>query len=199
MVVVFEAGHGKDTPGKCSPDKSLMEWEYNRKICAELVEELKARGITYVYTYGSEDKDLSLAERVRLVNKVCSEHGSKNVLFISIHGNAAGSGDWMSAKGWSGFVVEGARTAEKCCTEMYKAFEEEFTDRSFRYYGGKSNPVWKYPFYVCKHTYCPAMLLENFFYDNREECEFMKRADTPKRVAKAIANGIELCKKYYEK
>ena len=31
-MILIDAGHGKDTPGKRSPDSSLMEWEFNREI-----------------------------------------------------------------------------------------------------------------------------------------------------------------------
>ena len=38
LVVILDAGHGSDTPGKCSPDKSLYEWQFNREIVAMLCE-----------------------------------------------------------------------------------------------------------------------------------------------------------------
>ena len=37
---------------------------------------------------------------------------------------------------------------------------------------------------------CPAVLLENFFYDNREECAWMLQEETKKRIASAAVKGI---------
>ena len=37
IVVILDAGHGKETPGKRSPiledGSQLLEWEFNRDIC----------------------------------------------------------------------------------------------------------------------------------------------------------------------
>ena len=31
-VVILDNGHGKNTPGKCSPDKIFYEWSWSRKF-----------------------------------------------------------------------------------------------------------------------------------------------------------------------
>ena len=68
IVVILDAGHGKDTPGKCSPDKSLYEWQWNREIVAMLCERLY--GLEHVQTVilVPEEHDVPLKERVRRVN-----------------------------------------------------------------------------------------------------------------------------------
>ena len=47
----------------------------------------------------TEDNDISLKERVRRVNEYCNKLGKQNVVLISVHCNAAGTGDWKSARG----------------------------------------------------------------------------------------------------
>ena len=32
ITIILDAGHGKETPGKRSPDGTLLEWEFNRKL-----------------------------------------------------------------------------------------------------------------------------------------------------------------------
>ena len=32
IIIIIDNGHGINTPGKCSPDKSLLEWKYTREI-----------------------------------------------------------------------------------------------------------------------------------------------------------------------
>ena len=44
--------------------------------------------------------------------------------------------------------------------------------------------------YILTKTRCPAVLLENFFYDNREECAWLLLEDTKKRIANAIVCGV---------
>jgi N-acetylmuramoyl-L-alanine amidase len=31
-LVIFDNGHGSNTPGKCSPDKKLLEYKWTREI-----------------------------------------------------------------------------------------------------------------------------------------------------------------------
>ena len=34
--ILIDNGHGNDTPGKCSPDKRILEYKYNREIAQEV-------------------------------------------------------------------------------------------------------------------------------------------------------------------
>ena len=49
---------------------------------------------------------------------------------------------------------------------------------------------WEENFYVLAKSKCPAVLLENFFYDNREECAWMLQEETKRRIASAAVKGI---------
>lgn len=187
--ILLDAGHGFDTPGKRSPDGVLREYLWNREVAELLYHVLQGMGydVDYVVT---ETNDIPLKTRVRRVNDVCKTLGSKNVLLLSIHGNAAGNGGWMNAQGWSCFTTEGNTESDKVATCMYKAFEEDFKDRKIRYDRSDGDPDWEKAFYILRHTYCPAVLIENFFYDNKEECQFMLKQETKVRIAKAIAKGV---------
>ena len=46
-------------------------------------------------------------------------------------------------------------------------------------------------FYILTKTKCPAVLLENFFYDNREECSWLLKDTTKKRIAETIVKGLK--------
>jgi N-acetylmuramoyl-L-alanine amidase len=76
-------------------------------------------------------------------------------------------------------------------TCLYKAFEEDFKDRKMRYDRSDGDPDWEKEFYILLHTSCPAVLIENFFYDNKEECQFMMLPETKERIARAIVKGVE--------
>ena len=51
-----------------------------------------------------EDEDIDLATRCRRANALCT--AGRNAVLVSLHSNAAGSGDkWHTASGWSVFVA----------------------------------------------------------------------------------------------
>jgi N-acetylmuramoyl-L-alanine amidase len=191
MRVLLDAGHGIDTPGKRSPDGSLLEYKWNREI-AELVFALLEELGFDVDLVVTETNDIPLKTRVRRVNEVSSLIGSHNVLLLSIHANAAGNGkDWMKAQGWSAYTTKGKTRSDVAALCLYDAFEEEFPDRKIRRDMSDGDPDWEEDFYIIKRTSCPAVLLENFFYDNQEECRWLLLDETKARIAKAIVNGVQ--------
>lgn len=191
MRILLDAGHGIDTPGKRSPDGAFREYLWNREV-SELAYELLSEYGFDVDQVVTETNDIPLKTRVRRVNEVCSLHGSQNVLLISIHSNAAGNGeDWMNAQGWSAYTTKGKTKSDAAAMCLYDAFEEEFKDRKIRRDLSDGDPDWEEDFYIIKKTSCPAVLLENFFYDNKEECLFLLLEQTKRRVAKAILKGVQ--------
>ena len=108
-----------------------------------------------------------------------------------IHANAAGNGTaWMNAKGWSCYTSPGKTKGDTLAEFMYDAFERAFPDRKIRKDMSDGDRDWEANFTVLKNTKCPAVLLENFFYDNREECAWLLEPVTKARIADAIASGI---------
>ena len=73
MKILIDNGHGKETPGKRSPvwpdGSQLYEYEFNRDIARRVYAVLTARGVDCELIV-SEICDISLAERVRRVNKI---------------------------------------------------------------------------------------------------------------------------------
>ena len=107
MKILIDNGHGVDTAGKRSPDGSLREYKYTREIAEKVVSELKKRGFD-AERIVTEENDISLSERCRRVNSICDRIGTKNVILVSIHCNAAGNGSqWMNARGWEAWTSVG--------------------------------------------------------------------------------------------
>ena len=191
MRILIDAGHGIDTPGKRSPDGVFREYLWNREVAEMLYNLLQEYGFDADLVV-TETNDIPLKTRVRRVNEVCSLHGSHNVLLISIHSNAAGNGkDWMNAQGWSAYTTKGSTRSDVAAKCLYDAFEAEFKDRKIRRDLLDGDPDWEEDFYIIKKTSCPAVLLENFFYDNKDDCHFLLMDQTKRRVAKAILKGIQ--------
>ena len=98
MKILIDNGHGVDTAGKRSPDGSLREYKYAREIAEKVVSELKKRGFD-AERIVKEENDISLSERCRRVNSICDRIGTKNVILVSIHCNAAGNGSQSERRG----------------------------------------------------------------------------------------------------
>ena len=190
MLILIDPGHGIDTPGKRSPDGKFLEYLWNRQIADLLLDRLMIMGIDASLVV-TETNDISLSTRVQRVNKVCSKVGASNVILLSIHSNAAGDGSkWMSAQGWSCYTSKGETKSDLIAECLYDAFETEFAEKKIRKDMSDGDRDWEENFYVLQKSKCAAVLLENFFYDNRDECAWLLKDETKERIADAIVKGI---------
>lgn len=189
MKVLIDAGHGIDTPGKRSPDGSFLEYLWNRQIADLVIARLVSRGVDASLVV-TETNDIPLRTRAMRVNKVCDQVGKDNVLLVSIHANAAGNGDWMNAKGWSCFTTKGETRSDEFAECFYNAFTRAFPERRMRRELTDGDSDYEENFYILTKTKCRAVLLENFFYDNRDECAWLQLRTTKERIADAIVQGL---------
>lgn len=196
MVYVFDAGHGLTTKGKRSPDHRFFEYWFNREIVRRVSKQLDELGIKYFYTYPlEEDYDLSLRTRAQNCNKIAKEFGVGNVLMISVHSNAAGMGDkWMNAKGFSVWTTKGQNNSDKyaqiCWNEAKKVCDKyNRTIRKDTYSDGDED--YESNFTVIYNTICPSFLVELFFYDNQEECEWLLSEEGKQACTEILVNTIK--------
>ena len=190
MLILIDPGHGIDTHGKRSPDGKFIEYLWNRQVADLLLDRFMIMDIDASLVV-TETNDISLATRVQRVNKICSKVGASNVILLSIHSNASGDGSkWMSAQGWSCYTSKGDTKSDVIAECLYDAFEAEFAEKKIRKDMSDGDRDWEENFYVLQKSKCPAVLLENFFYDNREECAWMLLEDTKRRIADAAVKGI---------
>ena len=188
MKVLIDNGHGVDTAGKRSPDGSLREYKYAREIAEKVVSELKKRGFD-AERIVTEENDISLSERCRRVNSICDRIGTKNVILVSIHCNAAGNGSqWMNARGWEAWTSVGQTAADKLADCLYKAAEE--TDFKIRKATTDGDPDKEGHLYILKHTKCPAVLTENLFQDNKEDVAFLLSEAGKETIVSLHVKGI---------
>lgn len=170
-IILVDNGHGQNTLGKKSPDKALQEWLWNREIANRIVDTLKAQGYD-ARLLVKETYDVSLRERVRRANVVCDQCGASNVLLISVHVNAAGNGNaWRDARGWSVWISKKAGSKSK-------AFAQLIYDHAYCR-GLKGNRFvpkeryWQANYTIVTNTKCPAVLTENMFMDNKDDCAWL--------------------------
>lgn len=200
--ILIDNGHGSNTPGKRSPDavKGLhnspyffFEYSWCREIAAMCCDILQARGYD-AQLLVPELTDISLAERVNRVNKWCAKLGKNNVLLISIHNNAAGMGDaWKTARGWTIYTTLGITEADYLAEEIYKVAKSEFKYPLTIRTGGVAplSHDKEENFYIIFKTYCPAVLVENFFQDNKDDVLYLKSVRGKASCAHVITQGVE--------
>ena len=189
MKILIDNGHGKETPGKRSPDGSLLEWRWTRDVADMICDLLLAEGYDAELLV-PEAKDVPLAERCRRANK----YNKRDAILVSIHNNAAGNGSrWMRAKGWSICTTRGITEADKLAERIWFRAKELFkwplTVRSY-----SSQPLgrdYEEDFYILLHTYCPAVLIENFFQDNHEDVDYLKMDYAKATCAEVAVLGIK--------
>ena len=190
MIILIDAGHGIDTPGKRSPDGKFLEYLWNRQVADMVFDRLKTIGVDTELVV-TETNDIPLRTRAMRVNRICDRAGAKNVLLVSIHSNAAGDGKtWMRAKGWSCYTSPGKTGSDIVAECLYSSFTLSFPDRKIRKDMTDADSDYEANFYLLTKTKCPAVLLENFFFDNREECAWLLQDMTKKRIVDAIVAGL---------
>lgn len=188
LQIIIDNGHAKKTAGKCSPDKSFYEWQFNREIAIALEQKLKSDGYS-VHRIVTEDiEDIPLSERVKRANTLCDKYGAKNCIFISIHSNASGE-TWSNATGSCVFV---AKQSSQLSKELATLFYKEVVDAGFA--GNRCVPDCKYwtaNFYVIKNTKCPAILTENLFYTNKADLAILKSDTGKAKIVEMHENAIK--------
>lgn len=191
MLIILDNGHGYNTPGKCSPTlpdgRKFYEWKFNRNVVNRIVELCHNEGIRYMVLV-PENKDIPLNERVRRVNAI-----KEDSFLISIHVNASTLGDkWGNANGWSVYTSKGKTKSDEYATiffeEAKKEFDNEFKLRSDMVDGDED---WEENFQIIKSSSCPAILTENLFMDNKEECEFLLTDEAIERIAQLHFKAIK--------
>ena len=189
MKILIDNGHGHNTPGKRSPDGKFREYAYNREIAKRIVADLIDRGYDAELLV-PEDNDISLEERVRRVNALCSAHGKSNVILVSAHVNAAGNGSkWTNATGWSVYTCKGQTTSDKLAEYLCEAAIKNLPGKRIRTDYSDGDSDWEENFYILRHTVCPAVLTENFFMDGLD-LEFLQSKAGKQAIVDTHVEGI---------
>ena len=208
MKILIDNGHGNNTPGKRSPDGSFREYAYTREIAKKLVDKFVTNGYD-AELVTPEEYDVPLSTRVYRINKICKILGAKNVILISIHNDAAGSGkNWMTAGGWSAYTTRGKTKSDILAEYLYDSAEKNLKVYSKIMEEGKKNDLYsksqKYirtdrsdgdrdkeaDFYIIAKTLCPAILTENLFQDNKEDVKFLLSEEGKDAIVNLHYEGV---------
>ena len=189
MKILIDNGHGSETPGKRSPDGELREYKWNRDVANMICDLLQAEGYD-AQLLVPETNDISLADRCARANR----YDKRKTVLASVHVNASSAdGKWGRARGWSIYTTKGITLADQLAESIWNAanrtFKEPLTTRSY-----STSPLghdFEAEFYILMHTYCPAVLIENFFMDNKQDCAYLQTDEGKATCAEVAIEGIK--------
>lgn len=169
MLVLLDNGHGGlingeyQTAGHRSPvwddGTQLFEGEFNRAIVKGVIQALTFLKIPCV-VITPELTDIPVQTRVKRANG----HDSHNAFLVSVHANAGGG------SGFEVFSSPGNTPSDAMATIFGEVYHTAFPNRRLRTDYSDSDLDKEHAFYILKKTTMPAVLTENFFMDNEEEC-----------------------------
>lgn len=190
--ILLDNGHGVNTPGKRSPvwpdGSQLFEWEYTREIAQRVEYELRKRGYD-VERIVKEESDVPLKERVNRVNEIASKYKMQNsTILVSIHCNASTNG---KGTGWEVWTSPGVTKSDILAQILWEEANLHLKS-SWKMRGATSDGDndWEGNLYILKNTVCPAVLTENMFMDNPNDCAFLLSNAGKKIITQIHVDGI---------
>lgn len=186
FCVIIDNGHGRETPGKRSPDGRLLEWRWTRDVAIQLKAELEKRGITATLLV-PEDTDVPLATRVARANaidRLCSDS-----ILVSIHVNASPGKGWSEASGFSAWICDNASKRSERLASLLQSLAKEMGLGGNRWVPPEG--FFRSNFYIVKRTNMPAVLTENLFQTNQKEVDYLLSDEGKKRLVALHVKAIE--------
>lgn len=177
--VVLDPGHGVETAGKRSPDGTYLEHEGNLDMALRIKAHLERHGVEVVMTR-TDEHDVSLQNRVALSNAENPD------LFVSVHSNASGSGEWMGARGYGIYTSAAGNTAQRNIAA--NKIIARVKAAGVHLWG--NGLFYNASLYVLKNTKAPAVLIEHLFHDNMEDLALLKDDEFRDLLAQEDAKGI---------
>jgi len=183
----LDNGHGKLTAGKRSSKfedgSRFFEYEFNRDIVKRIIQKLDDLGVKYFNVVPEVDTDNFLQGRVERANEKSSDLPK---IFLSVHANAFGNSGWDAPKGIETWHFHNSRTGQALARVFQKHLitKTGWSNRKLKSYPGSKQ------FYVLRNTNMPAVLTENGFYTNKEECALLMKNKIRQKIADAHVDAI---------
>lgn len=193
---IFDAGHGGlDKDGLYTTDPkigkrcdypdgfTILEGVINRKVCKKVADKLSFLGVD-VRMVHDESLDISLGERCQRTNAIKTE---LKKIFISFHSNAG------KGKGFEVFTSVGQDASDVIAQIFCEEITRSFPDHPLRTDKVDGDADKEANFYVImpSHNHAHArVLLENLFFDNRSEAEFMASDEGQQKLADYVVRAI---------
>lgn len=193
---LLDAGHGgitKDGKYTTAPAKmhkfdefTIYEGVINRKITDLLIEELEILKIDFATVY-DQVEDTPLYQRTTAADNIFRK--DKRAIYLSIHSNAGGG------SGFEIFTSPGQTKSDKVANIFCETYKKHFPNFPFRKDLADGDWDREADFYVLRKTDCPALLVENLFFDNRKEAQYLLSEEGQEAIAECLFECIQNCEK----
>ena len=187
MKITGSAGHSLHTSGKRCPDDSMREFMFNVAVFnyfkAEIEQYKDKQGnkVTVIPIHDtSGQKDISLAERTRIVNSHAPD------VHIDFHANAHGNGlVWTDANGIETFVYNLQDAASKRLADAVQSNLIAAT-------GLRNRGVKQGDLHMLRTTTRAKakILIEGPFMTNKKEAELLKSDAFRRKFANVVVKGV---------
>lgn len=177
-VLVLDAGHGYNTPGKRTPD-DIREWSMNNGVCNHIQDILKDYDVDVRRVDDTTGKtDVSLVTRTNNIKKIMPN------LVISIHHNALGS-TWNTGNGVEAYAHPKAPAIDK-------SLSKKIVDKLAQNTGLKNRGAKTADFHMVREipSSIPAVLVEGGFMDNKGDHAVITTSKGQYQYAKAVADVV---------
>lgn len=184
LVVVIDAGHGGNDPGKVSAD-GVLEKDINLQIALCLKEELENMGFTVVMTRDTDiclavegatnKKNSDMKNRVELIDDVSPD------CMISIHQNS-----------FTDQSVSGAQVFYYSQSEDSKVLADNIQNKIVELVDSSNERKIKAgdDYYILRKTSCPGVIVECGFLSCPAEAAKLSDEEYQRKIAVAIATAI---------
>lgn len=200
-TVIIECGHGgmingvyqdlaakRDNPDPKEftfiPDgPTVYEGVINRQIGAKLVNKLIINNIPHKVLNVFDQQDMTLLNRVKNVNAIYRH--DKTAWLLSLHSNkmkAEKQGPGNNGRGCESFISLNASLNSK-------RYQNVLTE-NYKKHGHKWRSEQERNLYILKHTNCPAVLMENYFYDNARDVSILLSETGQQSIVDALYDSI---------
>ena len=144
--------------------KQLFEGELNRAIVNGIIQELTFMQIPYFHVC-PELEDIRIGDRVNRAN----ENNEQSAFLISVHANTNEVG--RPGSGCEFLIYPTSSTGAQIATIFAEEYQREFPDERLRM-GDDGEPFKRRGnLGILRRTSMPAIITENFFFNNRRETE----------------------------
>lgn len=171
-LLLIDAGHAKNTPGKNNLKENFYEWQFNNSMQYKLKKRAEDHDVHVFLSNPTPEKtsDIPLTTRANKMNDYWKSKGKPKSLMISIHANAFSN---SSARGTETFVAGNASQTSKdfakdVNTEIFKTMKSLDS-------GAKDRGVKTENWTVIYKTNTPCCLIEYGFYSNLNDLKILKK------------------------
>lgn len=202
-IPILDAGYGGLVDGQYQTsgkqyhftDGTLVyEGVINRAIGRLLAEKLKAAAIPFLQTSLETEADLELSERVGIANSFFQTRWP--CYLLSIHSNSSSDetmGDGNAEKGFEVYTSIGLTKSDELATIASKWYKKLFPEFPFRETktAGSEGKNKEAAYTVLTKTRCPAFMVKNLFYDNKDDALFLMSVEGQERIAGCLFQIVQ--------